>query len=185
MNKIKEITINDLNFLKELADSALGENYLNLDYFKNVISSPLYYGWTIYSYQQVPIAFLVAYKTTCLEIQEYLNDFSIGNKLSNDTICIDTMVVKPHFRKKGIGKMLVGNALSKFSKSSFIMYAWKNNEIINMSEIANLYRFTKLKEYANLWTKDCLDNQFFCPSKKNNTCVCSTVVYYLLNTREA
>ena len=178
MNKIKEITINDLKFLKEMSDIALGTDYLTLDYFEKVINSPLYFGWVVYSDAHIPVAFLIAYRTSRMEIQHYLKDYSIANQLTENTVCLDTMVVNPNYRYKGIGKRLIDNAMLKFPENSFIMYAWKSKVGINMERIAKYYNFKILKEYPDLWTEDCLANKFSCPSKDGDCCSCVTVVYY-------
>ncbi len=178
MDKIKKITINDLKYIKELADHAFGSNYLNLNYFNKVLNSSLYYSWIIHNKANIPIAFLVAYKTSKQEIASYLDDKSIKLQVNDNTICLDTMVVNPRFRKQGIGKKLIENAMNQLFESSYIMYAWKNGKTINMEGIANEFNFKIIKEYKQLWKKDCLDNKFQCPSKKINTCNCTTIVYY-------
>ena len=175
---MNEIKIENIEDLVQMANQALGMNYLDVDYFNKVINSPVYYSWIIFSETNQPIAFLVAYKTSKQEIQNYLTDFSLSNQLDENTVCFDTMVVLPNERNKGIGKELIKNAISYFPKNSYIMYAWKNKKIINMESIARFFNFKVLKEYPKLWEEDCLANKFSCPAKEEGKCSCSTVVYY-------
>lgn len=163
-----------------LSDSALGNGYLTFNYFENVIKSSNYSGFCIF-YNDRIIAFLIYYRTTRKEVLERLNDRDLHSKLDKRIVCLDTMVVADEFRNQGIGKMLIDLVITDYKKEAgFIMYAWKQNSIINMKKIADNFLFSQIKEYQELWKKDCENNLFRCPVKTVDfqTCLCSCVLYY-------
>jgi len=170
-----------ISALISLSNRGLGKGYLTEAYFNRVLNHNNYYGWVVLNEEESVVAFLIAYQTSTPEIIHKLNDDSLSSFFNQTTICLDTMVVDSKFRNKGLGKRLIQNALTYFSSPTvgFIMYAWKTKGKTNMQRIAHFFNFKQLKEYPDLWKKDCLNNLFVCPEKANNTCNCTTIIYYL------
>jgi GNAT superfamily N-acetyltransferase len=167
--------------LIELADSSLGEGYLNESYFNLTFNSSKYEGWAVMNDSDESIAFLVVYLSSNKEVIEKVNDESIKGKLDNQIVCIDTIVVHPNYRKKGIGKILLNKAIQKYNKKyAFVMCAWSQKGLISIQSLANYYNFKELKEYPDLWRFDCEEGDFNCPAKvSDKACCCSMVLYYL------
>lgn len=167
-----------INKLVQLSVPALGEGYLTKKYFIKINKSDNYKGIAVV-YKGELVAFLVYYFTTRNEVVKNINDLSIASCLDNDIICIDTIVVRAEYRKKGIGKELIKNIVNKYEKKfSFLMYAWNQDGVVNMKKIAEDFFFKPIGEYARIWEKDCKKGVFKCPAKKGKGCMCSAVLLY-------
>ncbi len=164
--------------LIQLSKKSLGEGYLTIDYFKKVVFSERYYSWKIVDEKNGLIAFLVAYKTSFEEVYEKTGNRNVTEKMEIPLYCLDTMVVETSYRRKGLGKRLINEAIQSLGEGShYIMYTWKQGEKINMQGIAEFFQFYPLKEYNGFWEKGCVNGEFKCPAKIEK-CVCSMVLYY-------
>lgn len=180
--KFTKINITMIDILVEISEANFGYNYLTFDYFYNIINDENFDGWCVVDNEDVIVGFLFFYKTSIKEIIKNTKDISLKEDICNNSniICLDTMVILPKYRKLGIGKKLIYKVLNVFKDYSFIMYAWKYNNTINMKSIANKMGFTKLREYKDLWKEDCENNKFICCIKSSSSrgCVCSTVLFF-------
>ncbi len=175
------LTTDRVDDLVKLASPHLGEGYLDREYFFNSVTSNNYDGWCVVDEKNELVAFLIYYKTGEKEVVNKVGDRGIKEFLDSKIICLDTMVVAPKYRKMGVGKWLIEQAIKRLQKEyGFLMYAWNQRGKINMEKIANSFAFKLLGEYKELWKSDCENNLFKCPAKKSGieACVCSTVLYY-------
>ena len=93
--------------------------------------------------------------------------------------CLDTMVVASNYKRKGIGKRLIGEAICELGEDShYIMYTWKQGEKINMRGIAEFFQFQVLSDYKAYWEKECDKGLFQCPARTDDKCTCSMSLYY-------
>ncbi len=174
---VQNISEEDIFNLINLSNQNFGDGYLTFEYFKEVKDSEKYYSWKLVSANEV-IGFLVVYKTSPYEVEEKIKDIEVVKNIMSPLYCIDTIVVKTTFKRKGFGKQLINRAINSFEKSShYVMYAWQHGEKINIQRIAKCFQFNKLLFYKGYWEEECMKGDFRCPAKKDS-CVCSMVLYY-------
>lgn len=161
-----------------LSDPHLGKGYLDVNYFDKVKKSSVYKGIGVV-FENKLIAFLTYYFTNKNHVFSITNDSSLGRILNDKIICLDTMVVNPDYRKKGIGRSLIENVVSNYKNEyGFLMYTWNQQGKINMLRIGEDFNFNKVGEYTEIWKDDCEKNRFICPAKNGEICLCSTVLLY-------
>ena len=93
---------------------------------------------------------------------------------------IDAICVARSFQRKGYGSHLIRKAISILERdySSIYTLAWEYKGVINLEKILDKFGFNSVNHLGFSWKKECENNAFNCPVKKN-ICICSGIVYKL------
>lgn len=92
---------------------------------------------------------------------------------------IKTMVVKPQWRSKGVGKALmirVESSLSRQGAEFFSALCWDSGEKIISMDILDRYGYTQIGSCREFWLEDSIYQGFSCPIC-GNPCHCPAYVY--------
>ena len=170
MGIIETLSTKHLDACISISNDLFGGNYHDKVYFKKTFQQKQ--GVVLMLETQV-VGFLI-FKATSPE-------FSIktyGLELNESVGHIDAICVASSFQRKGYGSHLMQKAISILGRdySSIYTLAWEYKGIINLEKILNKYEFNKVNHLGFNWKKECENNAFNCPFKKN-ICICSGIVY--------
>ena len=172
MGIIETLSTKHLDACISISNDLFGINYHNKVYFKRTIE------------QKQGIVLMLDTKVVGFLIFKIISpECSIktyGIDLSESVGHIDSICVANSFQRKGYGSYLIQKAISILEKdySSIYTLAWEYKGIINLEKILDKYEFNNVNHFGFSWKKECENNAFNCPVKKN-ICICSGIVYKL------
>jgi len=178
---IRNAEIEDLNGILAIADAEFGKHYFDEISLKEQICSPSSVFRVAENVKNEIVGFSYAYLTTAEEIKEKIGIASLPPEIekSSKIALRKSMAVKSSYQRKGIGAVLLNDALMLFKKQQMeavLSITWKSKKGINIAGLMQFYAFKQYKEIPNFWTADSIQKGYLCP-ECGNPCKCSAVIY--------
>jgi N-acetylglutamate synthase-like GNAT family acetyltransferase len=178
---IRNAEIKDLNGIIKIADAEFGKHYFDEISLKEQICSPSSVFRVAENVKNEIVGFSYAYLTTAEEIKEKIGIASLPPEIekSSKIALRKSMAVKSSYQRKGIGAVLLNDALMLFKEQQMeavLSITWKSKKGINIAGLMQFYAFKQYKEIPNFWTADSIQKGYLCP-ECGNPCKCSAVIY--------
>ena len=89
------------------------------------------------------------------------------------------MAVKPGYKGKGIGSLLVQESVNRLKTISdkIITIVWKEGDGEIMNKLMTKNNFEAIKIIQDYWKEDSIQQQYICPECKGIPCGCSAIIY--------
>lgn len=179
--KIRDLTLQDIPYIVEIANTELGNNYFGSDICKLLENEDAIFK-IAESTRHETIAFCYSYIIPAnTVISELRTTKTAHNIIVKKAGVLKTIAVKEGYKRSGIGQLFVENLMASCqNKNIEIIYcvAWKSASATNISGLLSKFNFKILEEIPNYWTKESLEKKYSCPECGDNGCYCSAVVYY-------
>lgn len=172
--KIKELSINELDTVKQFSDKWIGNNYYSLEDLKKVIHLSDNTSFCAWDKSK-----LVGIRLT-YSIGKWIQSFSHGLTLNkwniNQGKCayFKSLFIHPEYQNQKIGKRLSTEsiqALKKKEAKAIICHSWLESPNNSSLTYLNSFGFTEINRHKNFWS----ENQYECTRCRTDTCKCTAV----------
>jgi ribosomal protein S18 acetylase RimI-like enzyme len=171
---IKELSINDLDIVKQFSDKWIGSNYYSPEDLKQVIDLSDNTSFCAWDNSK-----LIGIRLT-YSIGEWIQTFSHGLTINkwkvNQTkvAYFKSLFIHPSYQNQKIGKRLSTasiQALKKKGAEAIICHSWLESPNNSSLTYLNSFGFTEINRHKNFWS----DNNYECIRCGTDICKCTAV----------
>ena len=171
---------NDLHAVNKIANNALGEGYFSFEMPHENNAQNIFL--LVAESDENQVVGFCYFLISNLNFEEERLKFAINEiKSENNRVgVLKTIVVRPSFKRKGIGSSLVQKMLDTLKAvdiEKVYAIAWNQNGNINLGGILNKFNFIPLAEIEKYWHDDSIEKQYQCSECGSPPCNCSAIIF--------